>query len=163
MAERGSVAGSWLGEVGGATAHLLFHGWQAYRGGTIGRAQLPQELEPLRAEFRGQLKDGLARRDAKVVALCENVLALEPALWTFLSAEGLEPTNPPAERMVRRGVLWRTCACGSWRADGCRFVERLLTVVQTQRLQKRPVLHYLVATVQAHRAGLPTPSLLSNQ
>ena len=24
-------------------------------------------------------------------------------------------------------------------------------------------LHYLVATVQAHRAGLPTPCLLSNQ
>jgi hypothetical protein len=42
-------------------------------------------------------------------------------------------------------------------------VERMLTVVQTLRLQKRSVLHYLVAAVQAHRAGLPRPSLLSNQ
>lgn len=163
LSERGSAAGSWLGEVGGATAHLLFHWWQAYRGGTISRAQLQVELEPLRAEFRGQLQDGLARRDAKVVTLCENLLAVEAALWTFLYVEGVEPTNNHAERMVRRGVLWRKCAYGSWSEVGCRFVERMLTVVQTLRLQKRPVLHYLVVAMQAHRAGLPTPSLLSNQ
>ncbi|HEY7312884.1 MAG TPA: IS66 family transposase [Gemmataceae bacterium] len=110
MSARGSAAGRWLGEVGSATAHLLFHGWQAYRGGTISREELVRELEPVRAEFRGQLEDGLARRDAKVVALCANLLAVESALWTFLSAEGMEPTNNHAERMVRRGVLWRKCA-----------------------------------------------------
>lgn len=163
MSERGSAAGKWLGEVGGATAHLLFHWWQAYRGGTISRVQLRQELEPLRAEFRGQLQDGRARRDAKVVALCANLLAVESALWTFLYAEDIEPTNNHAERMVRRGVLWRKCCHGSGSAAGCRFVERMLTVVQTLRLQKRPVLQYLTAAVQAHRASLPTPSLLSNQ
>lgn len=163
MSERGSAAGKWLGEVGGATAHLLFHWWQAYRGGTISQAQLRQELEPVRAELRRHLEDGRARRDAKVVALCANLLAVEPALWTFLYEEGVEPTNNHAERMVRRGVLWRKCAYGSWSVDGCRFVERMLTVVQTLRLQKRPVLHYLIAAVQAHRDNLPTPSLLSNQ
>jgi len=163
LSERGRAAGKWLGEVGGATTHLLFHWWQAYRGGTISRAELVRELEPVRAEFRGQLEDGLARRDAKVVTFCANLLAVEAALWTFLDAEGVEPTNNHAERMVRRGVLWRKCAYGSWSETGCRFVERMLTVVQTLRLQKRPVLHYLVAAVQAHRASLPTPSLLSNQ
>lgn len=163
MSERGSAAGRWLGEVGGATTHLLFHWWQAYRGGTISRAEMVRELEPVRAEFRGHLEDGRARRDAKVVALCANLLAVESALWTFLDEEGVEPTNNHAERMVRRGVLWRKCAYGSWSAEGCRFVERMLTVVQTRRLQKRPVLHYLVVAIQAHRASLPTPSLLSNQ
>ncbi len=163
MAERGSAAGKWLGVVGGAVAHLLFHWWHAYRGGTISRAPLQQELEPLRAEFRGQLPDGRACRDAKVVALCENLLAVESALWTFLYEEDVEPTNNHAERMVGRGVLWRKCAYGSRSADGCRFVERMLTVVPTLRLHQRPVLHYLVATVQAHRDNLPTPSLLSNQ
>ena len=162
LAERGSAAGKWLGVVGGGLTHLLFHWWHAYRGGTISRVQLQQELEPRPAEFRGQLQDGLARRDAKVAALCEHLLALEPALWTFLYVEGVEPANNHAERMVRRGVLWRKCAYGSRSADGCRFVERMLTVVQTLRLQKRPVLHYLVAAVQAHRASLPSPSLLAN-
>lgn len=162
LSERGSAAGKWLGEVGGATAHLLFHWWQAYRGGTISRTDLLREWQPVRTEFRGQLEDSLACRDAKVVTFCENLLAVESALWTFLYVEGVEPTNNHAERMVRRGMLWRKCAYGSWSEEGCRFVERMLTVVQTLRLPKRPVLQYLMASVQAHRAGLPTPSLLSN-
>jgi hypothetical protein len=35
-----------------------------------------------------------------------------------------------------------------------------LTVVQTLRLQKRPVLDYLHRAIVAHRAGLPAPQLL---
>jgi hypothetical protein len=37
----------------------------------------------------------------------------------------------------------------------------MLTVVQTLRLQKRPVLDYLHRAIVAHRAGLPAPQLLS--
>ena len=44
---------------------------------------------------------------------------------------------------------------------GCRFVERMLTVVQTLRLQRRSVLAYLEETLSAHRNGLPAPSLLA--
>jgi hypothetical protein len=91
-------------EVGSATAHLLFHGWQAYRGGTISREQRVHELRPVRAEFRGQLEDGLARRDAKVVALGANLLAVEPALWTFLSAEG-------GSRRTTTPSGWSAAAC----------------------------------------------------
>ena len=40
------------------------------------------------------------------------------------------------------------------------FVERMLTVVQTLRLQKRPVLDYLYRAIVTHRAGLPAPQLL---
>ena len=39
-----------------------------------------------------------------------------------------------------------------------RFVERLPTVVQTRRLQGRPVLDHLYEAVVAHRAGLPAPT-----
>src|SRR6266852_5983656 len=52
-------------------------------------------------------------------------------------------------------------ACQS--ARGCRFVERLLTVVQTPWLQRGPVLGYLQEALVAHRNGLPAPSLLSYQ
>ncbi len=41
-------------------------------------------------------------------------------------------------------------------AAGCRFVERMLTVVQVLQLQKRPVLDYLHRAIVAQRAGLPT-------
>ena len=44
---------------------------------------------------------------------------------------------------------------------GCRFVERILTVVQTRRLQEKNVLDYLHDALDAHRAGRPCPQLLS--
>jgi transposase len=74
--------------------------------------------------------------------------------------EGVEPTNNHAERILRLGVLWRKNAFGCHSAAGCWFVERMLTVVQTLRLQNRPVLDYLHRTIVAHRAGLPAPQLL---
>ena len=38
----------------------------------------------------------------------------------------------------------------------------MLTVVQTLRLQERPVLDYLYLAIVAHRAGLPAPQLLGH-
>ena len=57
--------------------------------------------------------------------------------------EDVEPTNNHIERMLRPGVLWRKNAFGSHSEAGCRFAERMLTVVQTLRLQKRHVVDYL--------------------
>jgi transposase len=91
------------------------------------------------------------------------VLELLPAVWRFVVTDGVEPTTNHAERMLRRGVLWRKNAFGSQREGGCRFVERLLTAVQTRRLHGRSVLDYLYAALVAHRAGLPAPSLLAAQ
>jgi len=101
------------------------------------------------------------RRDfQKAAAFCANLLALEPALWTFAQVEGVEPTNNHAERLLRSGVLWRKNAFGCHSEAGCRFAERMLTVVQTLRLQRRPVLDYLYRALVAHRSGAPAPALL---
>ena len=74
--------------------------------------------------------------------------------------EGVEPTNNHAERVLRMGVLWRKNAFGCQSESGCRFVEQILTVVQTLRLQKRSVLDFLVESVIAHRTGSPAPTLV---
>jgi transposase len=66
-----------------------------------------------------------------------------------------------AERLLRRGVLWWKNAFGCQSARGCRFVERILTAVQTLRLRGRPVLRYLYDALVAHRSGLNAPSLLT--
>jgi hypothetical protein len=58
------------------------------------------------------------------------------------------------------GVLWRKNAFGCHSAAGCRLVERTFTVVQTLRMQKRPVLDYLYRAIVAHRSGLPAPRLM---
>ena len=91
---------------------------------------------------------------------CSNLVDLEPALWRFVITEGVEPTNNHAERVLRRGVLWRKISFGCHSAGGCRFVERMLTVTQTLRLQDRNIVHFLIEAVHNHRANLPIPSLL---
>jgi transposase len=98
--------------------------------------------------------------DPKVAAFCENLLALEPALWTFARVAGVEPTNNFMERLLRRAVLWRKRSFGCWGEAGCRFVERILTVVQTCRLQDRSVLSFLHDALHAHRTTQPCPKLL---
>ena len=88
------------------------------------------------------------------------MLAGETHLWTFVRVEGIEPTNNHAERLLRSGVLWRKNAFGCHSEAGCRFAERMLTVTQTLRLQKRSVLDYLYRALVAHRSGAPAPALL---
>jgi transposase len=91
------------------------------------------------------------------------MLELVPSVWRFVVSAGVEPTNNHAERMLRRGVLWRKGSFGCTSGAGCRFVEWLLTVVQTRRLQGRSVLQYLYEALTAHRNGLPAPSLLTTR
>jgi transposase len=112
-------------------------------------------------ELEQLLRAGRRCADGKAATFCANLLGLVPALWRFVVTAGVEPTNNHAERLLRRGVLWRNNAFGSHSEAGCRFVERLWTVVQTCRLQGRSVLRYLYGALVAHRSGLPSPSLLS--
>jgi transposase len=161
LVDRGG-AGKEYGELGLAAVQILFHEWHLFRGGGS-RAALQRELEPLRDAMRSWLEEGARCRDAKAAALCGNLLAVEPALWTFLAKNGVEPTNNHIERMLRPGVLWRKNAFGCHSEAGCRFVERILTVVQTLRLQKRPVLEFLYQSVCSHRHGHPAPQLVTGQ
>jgi transposase len=161
LVDRGGAAQEY-GTLGLAAVHILFHEWHLFRGGGS-RAALQRELAPLRDVMRGWLAEGARCADAKAAALCGNLLALEPALWTFLYQQGVEPTNNHIERLLRPGVLWRKNAFGSHSEAGCRFVERLLTVVQTLRLQQRPILEFLYQSLAAHRSGHQAPSLLPGQ
>jgi transposase len=83
-----------------------------------------------------------------------------PALSTFVTKEGVEPTNNLIKRLLRRAVLWRERSFGCWSESGCRFVERILTVVKTRRLQDKNVLDYLHGARLAHRTVQPCPKLL---
>ena len=78
----------------------------------------------------------------------------------FVAQENVEPTNNHAERVLRRGVLWRKSSFGCTSERGCRFVERLLSVGQTLRLQRRPVLAFLVQSLNAHRTQQTKPALI---
>jgi transposase len=131
--------------------------------GRTDRAGLQTRLEPIAQELHAALEQGCGCADKKAATFCANLLAVEPALWTFAQIEGVEPTNNHAERVLRSGVLWRKNAFGCHSEAGCRFAERILTVAQTLRLQKRSILEYLHRALVAHRSGLPAPALLIPQ
>jgi transposase len=149
-----------IGEMGLDTVAVVFEYWHSFRGGGLSRAQLQRKIAPVRQTLREWLELGCACKDTKAAAFCANILAVEPALWTFVRRDGVEPTNNHMERLLRSGVLWRKNAFGCHSEAGCRFVERILTVVQTLRLQKRPVLEFLYQSVLAHRDTQKAPPLL---
>src|ERR1700676_162615 len=150
-----------VGRSGLRIVKKVFAAWHAFQDGQVTRSQLEAQLEPVVGRLNRVLLEGaLLGEDKTVATFCENVLALEPALWTFVTTEGVEPTNNFMERLLRRAVLWRERSFGCWSQAGCRFVERILTVVQTRRLQGKNVLEYLKDAVLAHRAGQPCPKLL---
>jgi len=80
---------------------------------------------------------------AKTVRICRQPLKVEPALWLFVTVEGLEPTNNAAERAIRPAVLWRRTSFGSQSQAGSVFVARMLTVVTSLRSQNRNVLEFM--------------------
>jgi transposase len=140
----------------------VFAAWHEFQKGRLTRTQLQEHLQPLEVQMNKVLLEGaILADDPKVATFCENLLALEPALWTFARVEGVEPTNNFMERLVRRAVLWRKRSFGCWSQEGCRFVERILTVVQTCRLQGKSVLGFLHDTLRAYRAAQPGPQLVT--
>jgi transposase len=157
--ERGG-AGKVVGDVGSVVVEDVFSLWWDFRQRQIDRDVLVAKLEPLVEELREALERGSGCADPKVSAFCDNLLTLYPALWLFAAVEGVEPTNNHAERILRLGVLWRKNAFGCHSESGCRFVERILTVVQTLRLQKRPVLTFLEDSVIAYRLGMQPLALV---
>jgi len=139
----------------------VFELWHLFRGGGCTRQQLALRMIPCQFDLEAELKRGRRSRQRRVARFCAHLGRLQSALWTFVRFEGVEPTNNHAERMQRSAVIWRKCCYGCHSAAGCEFVARLLTVVQTLRLQQRPLLPFLADCLRAHRASQTPPPLLA--
>ena len=149
-----------LGEDGLALCRSLFAVWRDFRLGKMKWKTLRRKMAPLRRRLSQVLRWGLRCGQAKAAKFCRNLLKLQRAIWAFVRVPGLEPTNNHAERMLRPAVLWRKNSFGCHAPSGCRFVERMLTAVQTLRLQGHGVLNWLYQSLLDHRAGLPAPKLV---
>jgi transposase len=153
-------AGSAIGAELLCCAQDLFTWWYRVRDGALSRSTFARYAAALRPWVRSQLEAGTACGSAKTAGTCREILAVEPALWTFARVEGVEPTNNAAERALRHAVLWRKTSLGTESQGGSRFVENILSVVATCRQQGRDVLAYLTECCQARRSGVSAPSLL---
>ncbi len=139
----------------------LFHHWARYRDGTITRTGLKRLMHPIRHEVESLLLRGLFSENPRLYGICRELYDHREWLWTFLDVEGVEPTNNGSERSLRHPVIWRKLSFGTQSAQGSKFVETILTVVETCRQQSRNVFAFVAEAVQAHFAHQPAPSLFT--
>jgi transposase len=138
----------------------LFRHWSRCRDGTITRRGFERLMQPIRQEIDGLLLRGVFSGNAKLQGMCGPLYERREWLWTFVEMEGVEPTNNASERALRPAVIWRKLSFGTQSASGSRFVETILTVVETCHRQRRNSFEYITSAVQTHFAGQRPPSLL---
>ena len=139
----------------------LFRHWSRCRDGTITRRGFERLMQPIRKEIDSLLLRGVFSGNKKLQGMCGPLYEHRQWLWTFLEVEGVEPTNNVSERALRPAVIWRKLSFGTQSASGSRFVETILTVVETCHRQSRNSFEYLTTALQAHFAGRQPPSLLA--
>lgn len=138
----------------------IFGCWHAFREGYITRPQLLDATTLMRARMKRYCLKYRSSCDAEVCTRAKRTLANWNHLFTFLSYEGVEPTNNAAEQAVRPAVQWRKLCFGNQSDTGERFTERILTVTRTCQLQGKNPFHFLSELMEAAFKGLPKPSLL---
>ena len=160
FSQRDGPAGKIGRELLGYSA-LVFEYWHGYKGGLLTREELEIRLRPVRLHFERVLEKASKAGIERLSGSCKDILAHREALWTFARVEGVEPTNNHAERALRPFVLWRRRSFGCRSERGERFAERIMTVVQTARRQKKAVLEFILQSVKAQLAGTHPPRLLA--
>ena len=149
-----------LGKAALTATRRVFDRWHQYRAGELPHPALAPYLQPVKERLREVLEEAATSGHWRVAGPSRHLLKHFESLWTFARVEGVEPTNNHAERVLRPGVLWRKRSFGHQSASGRAFVERLLTVVGSLRLQGRNVLSYLEEACRAALTGSAPPSLL---
>lgn len=149
-----------IGEKLLALTKDMFHWWHRVRDGTMARSTFQANMRPVRAEIERLLDQGTRCGHAKVEGTCRSILALAPAMWTFIRIAGVEPTNNAAERALRFCVLMRKISFGTHSEAGSRFIERVLTVSATLRQQGRNVVEYMTDACEGALHGRRPKSLL---
>lgn len=138
----------------------MFRLWHRVRDGTLTRTEFQRRMRPIERRIRDLLTRGGTLSRLKIARQCRRIRKLHLALFTFVHTEGVLPTNNHAEQIIRHAVIWRKTSFGTDSELGSRFVERMLTVVMSLRLQHRNVLDWVTSAYQATIDGTPAPSLL---
>ena len=137
----------------------LFTLWKRVRDGTLTRATFVRRMQAIRQEIDSLLLRGYC--NPLTSGVCTDLWERRDHLWTFVTVAGVEPTNNAAERALRHAVIWRKLSFGTQSPTGSRFVERMLTVIETARRQGRNVFEWLTEAVRAKLGRQPAPPLLA--
>ena len=140
----------------------MFRLWQLDRAGRLRHDTLRKKSErDCWSQVADTLEEGQRCSHAPTVSLCNDLFQRFDQLGLFLELPGLEPTNHRGERALRHAVIWRKTSFGTHRDSGSRFVETLLTILETCRPQNRHPIDFLTTTLEAHASNKPKPKLLA--
>lgn len=133
----------------------MFQLWARYRDGTLTRVGFQRQMKPIRQEIEGLLLRGKYAG----IGMADELWRHRERLWIFVDVEGVEPTNNASERALRHAVIWRKLSFGTQSEAGSRFVETMLTVVETCRQQSVNVFAFVTTAINAHLNRQTAPSL----
>jgi transposase len=156
----GLAAEKEFGEAGLQLCERVFWAWEVFAH-THERCELKRAVRSLQRTYKPIIRSYAAKRarNKRCRGMARNLLKLWPALWTFASHAGVEPTNNHAERSLRGAVIYRKLSLGSQSEGGERRIERLLSASVTCRLQGRSLFAYMSELLAAHARGDPVPLL----
>ena len=149
-----------FGEAGLELCERVFWAWEVFAH-THDRRELQRTIRSLQRRYKPIIHSFAAKRarNKRCRGMARNLLKAWPALWTFASHAGVQPTNNHAERGLRSAVIYRKLSLGTQSQDGERRIERLLSAHTTCRLQRRSLFAYLTDAITAHARGEPVPLL----
>jgi transposase len=156
----GLAAERQFGETGLALCERVFWAWEVYQH-TADRRELKHTIRVLQRQYKPIIRSYMTKRarNKRCRGMARNLVKAWPALWTFASREGVQPTNNHAERALRSAVIYRKLSLGTQSKDGEHRVARLLSAHTTCRLQHRSLFAYLTDAITAHARGDPAPLL----
>jgi transposase len=137
----------------------ILHMHKRVRDGTLLWRTFQRRMEPLIKQVETLLEKG-ADSGEPLAGQCRRIFNQRQYLWRFVYDASVEPTNNLAERTIRQAVLWRKGSFGTQSERGATYVERILTVCVTCRLQGISVIEYLRNVCRCHLTGVPVQSLI---
>lgn len=159
LIDRGEPAKA-IGEPLLSASNQMFHVWHKFKNGALGdREALGQAMSPIQDQWKALLELAEASKDTKAHALGKDLLRQWDALWTFVTEEGVEPTNNEGERTGRHAVMWRRTSFGNWSDRGACAIARLFTVAGTARRRGVNLVDWLTDACHAAIANVAPPPL----
>ena len=106
-------------------ADQVFAAWRSYQHEHHDRQRLQAEIEPIKTQLWQLLRHASPKNRGNRWhrQFANNLLKVWPALWTFTTTDGVQPTNNPAERALRGAVIHRKLSLGTQSEPGERFAE----------------------------------------
>jgi len=126
-------AGNDLGQI----CQEVFTLYKALKNQTINSLLFTRRIRKLKKRMLHILKGVLQVPDTPHAhKVAQNLLKSFTMMWRFVDHPEVEPTNNLAERQIRKYVVYRKKCLFTWSQRGNEFIERILSLFLTSRLQK---------------------------